>query len=163
MKKLILFCLCTLTWTAWARPATNLEELQTIDRRGKTYKTSVTPPKDNLHWLADLSPEQFTLKDASSLKGCWSSGPKPGLAYLKLPGSWNDHILKIEVTALLLGGSVRLEGAGQELLSFANPKSVEIPLNQSLNLSLSQNGELRWFLAPNSTMRLQRIRVFQLK
>lgn len=80
-----------------------------------------------------------------------------------MPAQRNDHILRVEISAISQQGTTRLEGGGQEVLSHANPSAVETRVNQTANLSIAQNGELRWFLAPNSQFRLQRIRVFQLK
>lgn len=166
MNKQIAILLCILSWNAWGRPETSLEELRSIDRRGKTWKTSITAPADNQRWLADLDPDQFSLRKVSSLKGVWHTGAETGVATLPLPQQWNDQVLLVEFTGTVSEGSFRLEACGQQLLAHSVPADKsggERKLEQRFNLNVVPNGELRFSLAPGSRLHLHRIRVYQLK
>lgn len=166
MKKLTFILLAVLPMSAWARPETNLEELRAIDRRGQTWKTSATAPRDNARWLEDVQASQFVLEKTKLLNGQWLTGLKPGTARYRLAPGYADHILRLEIEASASQGSLGLEVDHQELLTYVvDPSQTgqQKAVQQKVNVSLSRGGELCWNLAPNTTMKLRRVRIYQLR
>lgn len=163
--------LLLLTGAATARPGVSLGDYQDMDRRGKTFKTSVAPAVDKpgAFWSAPTAGWALTRLRAAG-GGGWNADASGGYALIEVPASCRNRPLLVQLEGSASGGVVSLNSANRQgvavdsLYSFnaAPGASGEVSTRISCRLG-SGATHLQLALSPKAAFRLSLLKVTALR